>query len=205
MLPSNPAIHGQLSDVLLDSACAADLLTPALAIYPDIVDENIRATLRQMRGDADRWQPHVKTAKLLNTLWQLRAHGIKRFKCSTTLEMLTACETGAEEVLLSYPSTGARARRVREIAVSFPAATIAATVENAAQVAQWRDSTVALYIDINPGMNRTGVEQSRSAEIVEIASLILASGLCFVGLHYYDGHNPQRFDRALGLSWNHRI
>src|SRR5258708_13904753 len=40
------------------------LLTPALAIYPEIVDQNIANTLRLLGGDANRCGPHVKTAKL---------------------------------------------------------------------------------------------------------------------------------------------
>ncbi|HEX8184077.1 MAG TPA: hypothetical protein VF747_04980, partial [Blastocatellia bacterium] len=40
------------------------VMTPALAIYQEIVDSNIRATLELLGGDANRWRPHVKTAKL---------------------------------------------------------------------------------------------------------------------------------------------
>ena len=40
----------------------ADVRTPALAIYPEIVDSNIAATLRLLGGDPNRWRPHVKTA-----------------------------------------------------------------------------------------------------------------------------------------------
>ena len=43
---------------------AGELLTPALVIYPEIVDANIEATLRLLGGDANRWRPHLKTAKL---------------------------------------------------------------------------------------------------------------------------------------------
>src|SRR6202035_593400 len=40
-------------------------------------------------------------------------------------------------------------------------------------------------VDINPGMNRTGIAQERIGEIVELARQI---GRQFRGLHYYDGH-----------------
>ena len=41
-----------------------EVRTPALAIYPEIVDSNVAITLRLFGGDANRWRPHVKTAKL---------------------------------------------------------------------------------------------------------------------------------------------
>jgi D-serine deaminase-like pyridoxal phosphate-dependent protein len=184
------SLHQQLPHIALD-VLSPDVLTPALAIYPEIVDANIQTTLRLLGGDPGRWQPHVKTAKLLSTMRQFCSHGVKRFKCATTLEMMTACQAGAEEVLLSYPSYGARTRRVREIALQFPKTAITATVENESEVAQWNGSTVGLYIDINPGMNRTGIQQSRVEEIVHLASVICKSKNRFAGLHYYDGHNRQ--------------
>ena len=47
---------------------------------------------------------------------------------------------------------------------------------------------VDIFIDVNPGMNRTGVEQERIPEILALARGIEAAGLRFRGLHYYDGH-----------------
>src|SRR6266436_10142121 len=55
---------------------AEALLTPALAIYPEIVDRNIDCTLRLLDGDANRWRPHVKTSKLGFVMRQLVEHGI---------------------------------------------------------------------------------------------------------------------------------
>ncbi len=40
---------------------------------------------------------------------------------------------------------------------------------------EWKP--VSLYIDLNPGVNRTGIEQGRKQEIASVASLILRSGI----------------------------
>ena len=71
------------------------LLTPALVIYPDLVDTNIEATLRLLDGDPERWRPHVKTTKLARFMRRLVEYGIRNLKCATTLELRTACEAGA--------------------------------------------------------------------------------------------------------------
>jgi D-serine deaminase-like pyridoxal phosphate-dependent protein len=167
---------------------ADQVLTPALAVYPEIVEANIAATLRLLNGDPNRWRPHVKTAKLGFIMRRLVENGVVNFKCATTLELLTACEAGATDILLAYPVVGANARRVREIARLHPEKQISALVENEAQVAAWAGSKIGLFIDVNPGMNRTGLEQARGDEIVRVARAITASGLAFRGLHYYDGH-----------------
>jgi len=167
---------------------AGRIKTPALAIYPDIVDLNIDITLGLLGGDANRWRPHVKTAKLGFIMRRLADRGIENFKCSTSLELLTACENGASDVVVAYPLVGANARRVREIADQFREARISALVECGEQISAWRGSPIGLFIDVNPGMNRTGIPEERGAEIVELARAIEDSGQVFRGLHYYDGH-----------------
>jgi D-serine deaminase-like pyridoxal phosphate-dependent protein len=164
-----------------------DVLTPALLLYPEIVASNIERTLELLGGDANRWRVHIKTAKLSYTLRMLVDHGIRNFKCATTLELLVACRNGAGDILFAYPAVGASVRRVKEIADQFPGVRISVLAENNQQVGQWRDSRVGVFLDINPGMNRTGIEQSRDDKIVELCRAIGELGLEFRGLHYYDG------------------
>ncbi|HEY2819481.1 MAG TPA: alanine racemase [Candidatus Acidoferrum sp.] len=182
-----------VSEYALDSAYVVknfdDILTPALLVYPDIIESNIDRTLHLLEGNADRWRAHIKTAKLAFTLKMLIARGIRNFKCATTLELLTACECGAADILLAYPTVGANARRVREIADQFPDTKISVLAENEDQILQWRGSRLGIFIDINSGMNRTGIEENRGADIQTLADTVTKSGLAFRGLHYYDGHH----------------
>jgi D-serine deaminase-like pyridoxal phosphate-dependent protein len=108
---------------------------------------------------------------------------------ATTLELLVACECGANDVLLAYPTVGANARRVRDIAAAFPKVRISVLAEHLDQVQQWRGSRLGIFLDINSGMDRTGVGQIHAAEIVELALAIRDAGLDFRGLHYYDGQH----------------
>lgn len=184
------------------------ILTPALLIYPDLVDANIRTTLRICGSDPNRWRPHIKTAKLAFTIRRYLDHGILHLKCATTLELLTACECGAEDVLLAFPVVGANARRALQIAEAFPRTRLSVLVENTDQAAAWRDTSVGVFIDVNPGMNRTGIGQERTDEIVSLARQLATQ---FRGLHYYDGHAAnfpaierekrvhQGYDRLLGI------
>ena len=164
-----------------------DVLTPALVIYPEIVVSNLERTLALLEGDASRWRVHIKTAKLAYTLRLLVERGMSNFKCATTLELLSACECGAKDVLFAYPSMGANARRVQELAEQFPGVRVSVLVENEEQVRQWRGSRVGVFLDINPGMNRTGMEQNSRAAIIALVRAVRSAGLEFRGLHYYDG------------------
>ncbi len=164
-----------------------DVLTPALVVYPNVIAANIARTLRLLDRKAERWRAHIKTSKLGFTLRMLLEHGIRNFKCATTLELFTACSLGAEDVLVAYPVMEANARRVRAIAEQFPAVRISVLAETPGQVMQWRDSRVGIFLDINPGMNRTGIEQNNSSRVMQLIREIQSAHLEFRGLHYYDG------------------
>lgn len=164
-----------------------EVLTPALVVYPEMIASNIAQTFHLVGGDANRWRVHIKTAKLDYTLRMLVDRGVTNFKCATTLELLEACRIGAEDVLFAYPAVGANARRVREIAEAFPDVRISVLAENEEQVRQWQGTSVGVFLDINPGMNRTGIEQSRRDEVLKLVRAVQNATLEFRGLHYYDG------------------
>lgn len=166
----------------------ADVLTPALLVYPEIIARNISLVLRLLAGDANRWRVHIKTAKLGYTLRMFVERGVYHFKCATTLELLVACRSGAADVLFAYPAVGANARRVREISDMFPGVRISALAENEEQIGQWKGSRVGIFLDINPGMNRTGIDQTQQGRIVSLVRAVAGAKLEFRGLHYYDGH-----------------
>ncbi len=164
--------------------------TPALLIYENILDANIEA-VKKVVGKTDRWRPHVKTSKLLYTMRRLVDHGIHNMKCTTTLELSTACQAGAKDVVVAYPVSVGAARRVEEIAAAFPAVAISALVEHKSQLDIWSGKRVGLFIDLNPGMDRTGIEITHTDEILALARSILARGIRFRGVHYYEGHQNQ--------------
>jgi D-serine deaminase-like pyridoxal phosphate-dependent protein len=170
-------------------ASAKNIQTPALAIYLDFVEHNIATTMRLLGGNPNRWRPHVKTAKIGSIIHRLVEHGVQQFKCATTLELLTACAAGATDVLVAYPCVGARAIRVREIALDHPQIQVSAVVENVEGIVAWAGSDVGLFIDVNAGMDRTGVREESVGEIISIANAIRHRGLRFRGLHYYEGHH----------------
>ena len=110
---------------------AGRILTPALLIYPECVAHNLETMIRMAGGNAARWRPHIKTAKIGAVIRQMIARGLGALKCSTTLELETACECGAEDVLLAFPVTGANGRRTRELAHRYPKTRVSVLAESA--------------------------------------------------------------------------
>jgi D-serine deaminase-like pyridoxal phosphate-dependent protein len=161
------------------------VITPALLIYPEKLHHNIQATLKMLGGDANRWRPHIKTAKISAVVKGYMRDGIQQFKCSTTLELRSACEAGAKDVLVAFSMVGANARRVIQLANEHPKTRVSVLVESMEQAQSWVGSKIGVFLDLNSGMNRTGMESEHTDEMIQIARL---PGTNFRGLHWYDGH-----------------
>ena len=183
------------------------LSTPSLLIYTEMLEANITAALRMMNGDASRWRPHLKTAKLGYTMRRLVARGIKMAKCATTLELVTAIESGMEDVLVAFPLMGANAARVREVAAAHPERRISTLVESVDQIEEWRQSAVGVFVDLNPGMDRTGMAEDHFEEVRDFIDRIQKGGLRFCGLHHYDGqiHNSDPSAAAMAREGYSRL
>jgi D-serine deaminase-like pyridoxal phosphate-dependent protein len=164
------------------------IVTPALLIDRERVMHNLATTIRLLGGDPNRWRPHVKTAKLWYTMHMLVEAGVLHFKCATGLELRTACEAGARDVLVAFPVIGANAIRIQEIAHQHPGAAVSVLAESRAQAEQWRDTGISVFVDVNPGMNRTGIAQDRDEDILAVCRAAVEAKVAFRGLHYYDGH-----------------
>jgi D-serine deaminase-like pyridoxal phosphate-dependent protein len=185
---TEPFVKMNIMDLQLETykVTGADrIMTPALLVYPELVAANIDATLRAAGDDPDRWRPHIKTAKLAMTVRLMVKRGIRQFKCATTLELATACECGADDVLLAFSVVGANAERTLEIARQYPKTKISVLIESPVQAEFWLNTPIGVFVDLNPGMDRTGVLPGHSGVIEQMASLL---GSQFRGLHYYDGH-----------------
>lgn len=165
--------------------------TPGLIFYEDRILENI-TMLIGMIDDKSRLRPHVKTHKSAEVTKLMLAAGLRKFKCATIAEaeMLGTCE--APDVLLAYQPVGPNVERFMILQERFPKTRFSCLVDNQtaaekiAQSALHHQLSASVYVDLNVGMNRTGVRIDHALTLYE--SLLKIKGLELIGLHAYDGH-----------------
>jgi D-serine deaminase-like pyridoxal phosphate-dependent protein len=166
--------------------------SPALLLYPDRIEENLRRMIARA-GGVQRLRPHVKTHKLPQVIALELRHGITKFKTATIAESEMAAAAGAPDVLLAYQPVGPNARRLIELIRKFPTTrfrTIAddrAALAGLSAAATMGGVTVQVLLDLNVGMNRTGVAPGPEA-FACYQTLATMPGLAAGGLHVYDGH-----------------
>ena len=169
-----------------------ELDTPVLVVYPARVRENIRNAIALV-GDPARLRPHVKTHKSPDVTRLLLEAGVRQFKCATIAEAEMLAITGAPDVLLAYQPIGPKAARLVELIRKYPGTAFSCLIDNEeaaramAGVFAAARLTVPVWLDINVGMDRTGIAAGPGAvRLYELAAGL--EGITPVGLHAYDGH-----------------
>ena len=185
----------QVTDVVdrwYEIANVHEIASPALAFYPERIEENIRRMIR-IAGDAGRLRPHVKTHKTGEIVKLQLKHGIRRFKCSTIAEAEMTAAAGAPDVLLAMQPVGPAIARFFALQRRFSATFFSAIVDSEdviraiAEAAAGDGTNACLWLDVNSGMNRTGV--APGTEAGRLYRLIHQTDRLTVGgLHVYDGH-----------------
>jgi D-serine deaminase-like pyridoxal phosphate-dependent protein len=166
--------------------------SPALLVYPERVKANIQNAIK-MIGDINRLRPHVKTHKCAEVVQLMMDAGIYKFKCATIAEAEMLGIQKATDVLLAYQPVGPKLHRFIALIKKYPGTQFSCLTDNmvtaAAQSKAFTGARlqVPVYIDLNIGMNRTGINPDDEAlELYRYCST--ASGITIKGLHAYDGH-----------------
>jgi len=169
-----------------------DVASPALLIYPDRVEENIRRMVR-IAGGVDRLRPHMKTNKLPEVIRMQMAQGILKYKCATIAEAEVAAACSVPDVLLAYQPVGPNIQRLIHLVKKFPSTRFSALVDDTGAVealsraASVANVTLDLFVDLDCGMHRTGIAPGPGA-IALYQQVARSPGLRAAGLHVYDGH-----------------
>ena len=169
-----------------------ELDSPALVVFPERVKHNIQLAI-DMIGDVGRLRPHIKTNKSPDVAKLMLKAGITKFKCATIAEaeMLAQCNT--PDVLLAYQPLGPKLNRFVSLIKNYPTTKFSCLTDNItaaneqSSVFNSKDLTVPVFIDLNVGMNRTGISPDEKAiELGRHCSTL--KGISLMGLHAYDGH-----------------
>lgn len=166
--------------------------SPALVVYKERVAENIALLKGMVDGQTARLRPHVKTNKIKEVCEMMLDAGITKFKCATIAEAEMLAMIQAPDVLLSYQPIGPKAIRLANLAEKYPSTKFSAVFDNVqaatylSELFTQRKLLLNLYIDLNTGMNRTGITAMHAAQLFEAVQAL--PSIKIIGLHGYDGH-----------------
>ncbi|MGI4750106.1 MAG: D-TA family PLP-dependent enzyme [Janthinobacterium lividum] len=168
-----------------------NLQTPALVIFPERVQQNINLLISQI-DNPNRLRPHIKTCKATEPVLLMLEAGITKFKCATIAEAEMLGMAKAPDVLLAYQLVGANIERFLKLMQKYPQTNFSCLVDNQFSAQKLNEAAlensvqISVYIDLNLGMNRTGINPNQAAELYDFCAI--KEALQPLGLHAYDGH-----------------
>ena len=167
--------------------------TPAFLVYEDMVQHNIREVIR-VCGSVERIVAHAKTHKSAEVLKLQMDAGITSFKCATLREAELLAEHGVAEILIAYPMMHpAKLKRLGNLLTLYPETefkAIASTPEHLSALSGLATSAgveIGVYMDLDTGMHRTGVQPGQEAGDF-YAGMASTAGVRALGVHVFDGH-----------------
>ena len=178
----------QLSPIGLNDT---DLDTPALLIELDALQQNIDLMAGHFRSRGVAWRPHAKAFKCPAIAHMLRRAGAIGVTVAKVSEAEVMAAGGIDDILIAHLVVGPS--KCARLAALQRQSNVKVTVDNSST---WPHSVgrpidagtvIGVLVDVDLGMNRTGVATIESA--AELAGLVSATaGLRFDGLMGYEGH-----------------
>jgi D-serine deaminase-like pyridoxal phosphate-dependent protein len=184
-----------------------EVFSPSLLVYPERIESNISKMI-MMAGDVHRLRPHVKTHKMPEIVKLQMKRGINKFKCATISEAEMVAGCGAADILLAMQPVGPGIERFFRLKQAFLNVNFSCIADCEPVIRQLSESAcrynspLNIWIDINAGMNRTGILPGEEA----IRIFKLTDGLPMLraeGLHVYDGHIHEKiFSRRKDICYD---
>ena len=177
---------------------AESVFSPGLLIFRDLVEQNLVEMVR-IAGGPERLRPHCKTHKTQEVVKIALRLGVTRHKCATIAEAEMLADAGVQDILIAYQMVGPNLQRVVRLAQKYPHVEFATLVDHPQAVTQLSRAiqesddpgvSIRVLVDLNSGMNRTGI--SIGPRAIELYEMIYSSdALKIGGLHWYDGQHRQ--------------
>ena len=167
--------------------------SPALIFFEDRIRRNIERAITAV-GDPDRLRPHVKSHKCPQVVRMQIDSGVAKFKCATLAEARMLALSGAKDVLLAYQPVGPNIGILLDLIERYPGTIFSCIVDHPrvlsalSHASSRRSINVPIFVDFDVGMNRTGVQDLKSAASLG-KQIQDAPGTLVKGIHAYDGHH----------------
>ncbi|MBM3727182.1 MAG: DSD1 family PLP-dependent enzyme [Acidobacteria bacterium] len=169
----------------------AELETPTLCLDLDAYERNVRRMRDYFDTHGVQWRPHMKGQKAVRLARFALDRGAIGVTCATVYEAEAMAEAGITGILIANQTVGARklARlaRLQRITPVISATDSPAHLAMLAQAAQAEGVTIPVLIELNIGMNRSGIDCGAPA--VELAHAATQTpGVTLAGLMGWEGH-----------------
>jgi D-serine deaminase-like pyridoxal phosphate-dependent protein len=168
-----------------------ELDTPALLIDLDKLEKNISTIAARCKGSGLDWRPHTKGHKSPIIVHKCLEAGAIGITCAKLGEAEVMAAAGIRDILIANQIVGKqkidRLVNLRRLADVMVAVDDPGHIRSIGEAAQAIGVSIRVLIEVNVGMNRSGVEPREP--VAELAKLAIeTAGITYAGIMGYEGH-----------------
>ncbi|MBI4531547.1 MAG: DSD1 family PLP-dependent enzyme [Candidatus Latescibacteria bacterium] len=168
-----------------------ELDTPVLWVDLDKIEHNIATLAGYFKSAGVNWRPHTKGIKVPAIAHKAIAAGAIGVTCAKLGEAEVMASAGIHDILIANQIVGSQKitrlvnlRRHADVKILVDSE---ATLAELGEAARAKDVEVGILVELNTGMDRTGVAPGRP--VVELSRKVHQTlGLRFMGLMTWEGH-----------------
>jgi len=173
--------------------------TPALMLDRAILEHNISAMAAKARRLGVHLRPHVKTHKCLEVARLQRDAGAAGITVATMVEARDFAADGWDDITWAFPLVPSRLGEVVDLARRITLRVLVdseVAAERLAAAAREAGLTIHVWLEVDCGYHRSGVDPAAEASVALARWLDTAEGLAFDGILTHAGHAYHARDRA---------
>lgn len=153
----------------------ASITHPTLLLDEAICKRNIANMVAHARASGVRLRPHFKTHQSAKVGEWIRAEGITSIAASSLRMAAYFADAGWDDVLVAFPANWREIDLINELAGRIRLGLIAESRETVRFLGSHLQHPVDIWLDVDTGYHRTGIDWQANDEAVGLAQQISAS------------------------------
>lgn len=167
-----------------------NITSPALLVDKKIVHRNIGAIVEKCRGNNVRLRPHFKTHQSEAVGELFREAGVQAITVSSISMGMFFAQRGWRDITVAFPLNRLEIGAINRLAALVTLHLLVEAEESVHFLEQNLSSDVHIWIEVDTGYHRSGIEDRNREEIKAVARAIRRSTkLHFEGLLTHSGHS----------------
>ena len=163
-----------------------DVETPALLLYRDVMERNLKHMADRARRLGVSLRPHIKTHKCLELGRRQVAYGAHGITVSTLFEAEAFVRGGFTDLTWAFPLDPSHVAHVQRVAQA--GATVRVILDDLDTAKALAGSGLHVWLKVDCGYHRAGVDPSSRYGLEVARELGVERGLVFDGILSHSGH-----------------
>ena len=180
-----------------------EIIRPTLVIDKEICLRNIEKMAQKAKEHNLKFRPHFKTHQSAVIGNWFRKFGVKSITVSSVKMAQYFAQNGWDDITIAFPLNIPELNIIRSLAANIRLNVLIENKEAATELAKKTINPTGVYLKIDTGFNRTGIDSSKTSMIDAILKILSVNKkITFKGFLVHNGHTYSARSTNEIFSWH---